>query len=360
MGVSVQIRSIALATPRGRFTQSQAAGLAAGLVGAGPGHARALAALYRRAGVDGRAAAVADEDGHQSFYPSRAEAPSGPRTSERMALYAAIAPELALDACRRCLREAGLGAGGITHLVTASCTGFDAPGVDIALVGRLGLPSVVQRVHLGFMGCHAAINALRCAQAFVSADPEARVLVCCVELCSLHFQYAPDAGDGATVANALFADGAAACLVKHGDDPALPTLVSTASGHFAGTGTDMGWRIGDHGFAMSLSARVPGLLEQRVGPWVGAWLSGLGLDASGVGSWGIHPGGPRVVEGVRRGLGLDAAACGPSLAVLREHGNMSSPTVLFILDRLLRAEAPRPIALLAFGPGLAGEAALIR
>ena len=179
-----------------------------------------------------------------------------------------------------------------------------------------------------------------------------------MELCSLHYQYgsAPDQ----LVANALFADGAAALVAaaaERTDDHWQ--IAATASVLLPDCEEAMTWRIGDHGFEMTLSARVPELIARYVRPWLEAWLKAKGLSVATVGSWAIHPGGPRILESVAAALDLPTSATAVSAEMLADRGNMSSPSVLFVLDRLQQTNAPRPSVMLAFGPGLVAEAALL-
>jgi len=230
--------------------------------------------------------------------------------------------------------------------------------VDVALIKGLDLPATVERSHIGFMGCHGAVNGLRVARGFAGADGRARVLVCAVELCSLHYHYGWDPKK--MVANALFADGAAA-VVGAGDMAAPPDawrLAATGSCVFPDSEYAMTWHIGDHGFEMTLSTRVPGLIGRHLRPWLAQWLGQNGLGLGDVHSWAVHPGGPRILSAVEESLGLDRAALDLSREVLAACGNMSSPTLLFILERLRRRQARRPCVALAFGPGLVAEAAL--
>jgi predicted naringenin-chalcone synthase len=276
-----------------------------------------------------------------------------------MALYEQVAPGLAAQASREAMTSAGICAEQVSHLVTVSCTGFFAPGLDTRVIGALGLPPSTRRTHVGFMGCHGALNGLRVAQSFIESDPDAVVLVCSVELCSLHFAYGWD--PDMLVPNALFADGAAAVVgraaaaaeTREWRVEACETLLMPDSAE------DMSWRIGDHGFRMTLSARVPDLIESHVGAWLESWLGEHGLSVQAVGSWGVHPGGPRIVSSVERAASLGKEQTQISRAILADCGNMSSATVLFILDRLRAAEAPLPCVALAFGPGLVAEAVLI-
>jgi predicted naringenin-chalcone synthase len=293
------------------------------------------------------------------FLPTGAPDDRGPTTAERMRHYAALAPPLALRAAAAALRQSGLPPAALTHLVTVSCTGFHAPGVDRALIDELGLAPTVQRTHVGYMGCHGALNGLRVARAF-AAEPTARVLLCAVELCTLHYYYGWDPAK--VIANALFADGAAAAV--GGPAAAAPPgawrVDATGACLLPDSADAMTWTVGDHGFEMTLSKNVPRLIAAHLRPWLEGWLGACGLTLPSVGSWAIHPGGPRILDAAEEALGLPCAATAASREVLAAHGNMSSPTLLFILDRLRAAAAPRPCVALGFGPGLMAEAALLR
>lgn len=288
----------------------------------------------------------------------------GPSTGERMQIFAAAAPELAVQSAELALIDSGVKAGEITHLVTVTCTGFFAPGVDVTLINRLGLRRDVGRIQVGFMGCHGAINGLRAATAIAQADPKNRVLLCAVELCSLHYSFQWD--PTRAVGNAVFADGSASLVIGHADSAAATASDGTATLRCASTGsciipdsTDaMSWNLGDHGFEMFLSSRVPDLIGKHLRPWFESWLAESGLTIADIGSWAVHPGGPRILSSVEESLGLPREATATSREVLAECGNMSSPTVLFILQRLRAAGAKMPCVALGFGPGLAAEAAL--
>ncbi|QEH36814.1 Alpha-pyrone synthesis polyketide synthase-like Pks18 [Aquisphaera giovannonii] len=362
--MSTVIAGIGTALPPHRISQEDAALIARKYACESPSQERLFAALYRRAGVEGRGCVVLDRsdgplEGRQTFYGEAA-----PSTLERMRRYEAEAGPLGLLAAKAALDAAGIPPGRVTHLITVSCSGFHAPGLDVTLIGHLPLRAEAARTHVGFMGCHGALNGLRVADAFLRADPDACVLLCALELCSLHHQYGWDAER--IVSNSLFADGAAAVVAvpeaaSAGVARASRRLRLVASGStlIADSEDAMSWRIGDHGFQMTLSNRVPDLIGTHLRPWLESWLARHGLDLASVGSWAVHPGGPRILSAVAEALGLGHDALGVSQRVLAEHGNMSSPTILFILDRLARAGAPGPCVALAFGPGLAVEAAIL-
>lgn len=359
---------LATAVPDNAITQSDAAAMAQQRCTTDARQARILERLYQRTTVEQRGSTLlktndthrVDEHSFDWFFPRADESPKGPTTSERMAQFAQLAPPLAIRACRNALADADTTPDQVTHLITVTCTGFGSPGVEHQVIEKLGLPDTVSRTHIGFMGCHAALNGLAVARAFAAANPNARVLLHCVELCTLHFQYAwhPDQ----MVANALFADGAAAVVVGGANAPQPPNawaIKDTASTLLADSSSDMTWRIGDHGFEMTLSSRVPQIISKSVKPWLEPWLAGHGLTLSEIATFAIHAGGPRIVSATAQALGLADNRVDISATILREHGNMSSATLLFILNELRKRQAPTPCVALSFGPGLAAEAALL-
>lgn len=271
-----------------------------------------------------------------------------PPTSKRMDLYAAEAPELALKAVRRLEAQAPLGE--VTHLVVASCTGFIAPGIDQILAERLGL-GAVERTLVGFMGCYAAVAALRLAHHIVGSEPDARVLVVTVELSSIHLKEESEIEP--LLAMLQFADGAAAALVT-----AEPAGFGVGD-QFALTLPDSSelirWTVGDHGFAMHLSGEVPGRIGAALrDPQVRETIcDGWSMDE--IGAWAVHAGGRSILDSVERGLELPQGALWASRDVLARYGNMSSSTLMFVLAELLaRSESDKGVAI-AFGPGLAAE-----
>lgn len=264
-----------------------------------------------------------------------------PGTAARMARYQTEARTLAGRAA------AGLDLHGLTHLIVASCTGFGAPGLDIHLMRDLGLPDTLHRTLVGFMGCYAAIPALRLAADIVTARPAARVLVVNVELSSLHlredFSSLP-----AMLGFLLFGDGASAALVSSA--PGGLALDSFRSRVVPGTEDLITWHIADDGFVMHLSGQVP----NRIRRWLPRNRDWLLADGDDMSQWAVHAGGRTILDAVRDGLDLPADALDASRAVLRNHGNISSATLMFVLARLMRGSAGTGLAL-AFGPGLSVE-----
>ena len=310
----------------------------------------------------GDASGHAEGDAEPVHFDARTARVLTPSTGVRNTAYTRAAPPLFLAAAQDALGASDLVADDVTHVVTVSCTGFFAPGPDYLLVRQLGLRITTQRFHLGFMGCYGAFPALRLAHAVCRADPAAVVLVVCAELCSLHLHVGDDLDT--ILSSSLFADGAAAVVVT-GRAPApgadavtLDALGTTLSDDGE---ADMAWTIGDLGFDMVLSRYVPRILGSSL---PGAVPSLLGLvRPDQVDRWAVHPGGRSVLDQVEAALGLRDEHLAPSRAVLRRYGNMSSPTVLFVLAELLRhppaGGAPERLAALAFGPGLTVESALL-
>jgi predicted naringenin-chalcone synthase len=368
--MSFAIRGMGTAVPVASVTQEEALGLARVLCCRTPEQNTWVPLMYTHTGIGRRHFSlprqVIDDvlNGTRAsgsvFLPTGEPGDAGPTTGQRMEIYARDAGPLALEAATQALEEARLRPVAVTHLVTVSCTGFAAPGVDLALIRGLGLPATVQRTNVGFMGCHGAINGLRVAAAFGAADPGAVVLLCAVELTSLHYHYGWD--PQRIVANAIFADGAGA-VAGAAAGPQTPAgtwrVRATGSCVVPDSAGAMTWTVGDNGFEMTLSKGVPRLIAEHLRPWLTGWLRGHGVALEEVASWAVHPGGPRILEAVEQSLGLPAEATADARAVFEQYGNMSSPTVLFILERLRRRQAPRPCVALGFGPGLVAEAALL-
>ena len=271
-----------------------------------------------------------------------------PSTAERMRIYEAHAPGLVAQALKR-LNVADE-AGRITHLVVASCTGFMAPGLDQLIQRQLGLRGDVQRTLVGFMGCSAAVPALRIARAAVLAEPTARVLVVNLELCTLHMQETAELG--VALSFLLFGDGCAACLVTADEggialDDFRTALIPDSKDFIT-------WHVGDQGFVMHLSGQVPARIAQALREDTGDLLRGEGTQA--VDLLAVHGGGRSILDAVQAGLDLAPEALSASRAVLAAHGNMSSATIMFVLKRMLdKAEAGKRGLAIAFGPGMVVE-----
>lgn len=359
--MSASILAIGSAIPPRQLEQSAAANYALQQCCNTERHRRLLTTIYRRSGVSTRHTVITAESTEMLFPREDPAVGVGPTTAQRMKDYSEHAGPLAAKACGNALKRALTPATEITHLVTVSCTGFRAPGVDLAIIARLGLNLTVARTSIGFMGCHGALNGLRVARAFVEADPTAIVLLCCVELCSLHFSHGwhPQR----VVANALFSDGAAAAVIAADDSSSAARtweVLDQSSCVLPDSENEMTWSIGDQGFEMALSGRVPQLIEASLHSFLFSWLSRQSLGITDISTWAVHPGGPRILNAVEAALSLPAEALAVSREILRSFGNVSSVTSLLILDQLSSQAAGGPAVMLAFGPGLTIEAALLR
>ena len=278
-----------------------------------------------------------------------------PSTAQRMRVFAEEAPGLAEAAARAALETSGLAPADVTHLIFITCTGFAAPGPDRDVLLRLGLSHGVRRIQIGYQGCSAGIVGLRTAAEIVRGEPTARVLVLATELASLHFQDNP--GENDLRGHALFADGAGAALVGMVEDGAPGEgarirLGRGASRLLPDSVDHMTWDVGDAGFLMRLSSRVPDTLSAELPGFLGALEPG-GIAA--VTNWAVHPGGPVILDRVRDTLGLDDARLVIPREILGENGNMSSATIFFVMARMAEAAVPGPGLALAFGPGLTVE-----
>jgi predicted naringenin-chalcone synthase len=362
--MTISITGIGTALPPFSLSCEQMASFTTPLCCQTPAQAETLKMLFVHSGVRRKHSVLLEgesvgSDVQQSFYPT-AGGGRGPSTGQRIQAYEKFAPPLAVQAAQAALAQARLAARDVTQVVTVSCTGFTAPGIDLALIADLDLKPTVERTHIGFMGCHGAINGLRVARGSLAAEADACVLVCAVELSTLHFFSGWDPEK--IVANALFADGAAAVVCRNSTEsnvsPATWRLAAVGTVRIPDSAAAMRWRIGDFGFEMGLSRRIPELIRRHLRGWVESWLDKQGLRIDKIGSWAIHPGGPKILEAAELALELPERALDQSRAVLADCGNMSSPTVLFILDQLRRQNAARPCVVLAFGPGMVVEAAL--
>lgn len=316
-----------------------------------------LKALYRASAIKKRHSVVPDygttDKNQWQLYPPNDALDPFPTTKERNKLYQKEAAKLGAQAATNCLNNYQKKS--ITHLITVSCTGLYAPGLDIDLTHKLGLSKDVKRTCINFMGCYAAITALKNAEAICVADPKAVVLIVCVELCTIHFQRTNDENN--LVANALFSDGAAAVLVssEKTQSPFLK-MDKFLSRIYPNGQNEMAWDIGNFGFEMKLTTYVPDLIESGIKQL----LSDLGGANADI--YAIHPGGKRILDVVEKQLMLDRSQNHFAHDVLRGFGNMSSPTILFVLEKVLASltekERGQKVSAMAFGPGLTIETAL--
>ncbi|MES2507320.1 MAG: type III polyketide synthase [Verrucomicrobiota bacterium] len=323
---------------------------------------RLIQAIYNRSGIERRHSVCPDftPEAEPLLYLTDDQGLLlSPSTGRRNQIYAQESHTLATAAGRRLLEKAiGFAPADITHVIFASCTGFTNPGPDYHLIRDLGLSESVERYTLGFMGCYAAFPALRMASQFCAANPQAVVLVMCLELCTLHLQMTDKPDD--ILAHSLFADGAAAALVS-ARPPTGPAwrLHSFESALLPTSETDMAWDIGDHGFNIVLSSYVPELIGANIQALLTGILNRQQKTLASIRHWAVHPGGRSILDKVEQSLELPPEALQASRSVLRDFGNMSSATILFVLARLLEQPLQGLTSAVAFGPGLTVETALL-
>lgn len=328
---------------------------------------RRLTALYRQTRIEQRHSVLADygrSNGQYTFYPNTPGLEPFPTISQRMAVYRQEALPLALKAVRNCFADyAGFDPQTITHLITVSCTGLYAPGPDIELVEALGLPTTTQRLAINFMGCYGAFNGLKAADAIVRANPSANVLVVSVELCTIHFQKKEETDH--LLSNALFADGAAAVLIsgKPRPDKALRQRQFYCDLLAEGR-DDMAWHVSDFGFEMTLTSEVPNVIKRGIGGLLSKLLERSGLTIGDIGRYAMHPGGRKILEVIEDQLGIGPDEDRYAYKILKQYGNMSSATVLFVLNEIWQElgredSEPGNILSCAFGPGLTLESMIL-
>ncbi len=321
--------------------------------------------IIANCGISRRFSAIGDyscsDPADFTFFPKNWALAPTVATERRMLMFEQLSVDLAEQSARRALEHAGVEARDVTHVIFVTCTGFFAPGPDILLVNRLGLRPTVCRTVIGFMGCYAAFNALRMADQIVRAEPDAVVLQVHVELCSLHFQNAFSVQH--LVSNCLFADGSASAVYARPGRYAggLADIQTT----YCVLGNDslakMSWRITDHGFSMYLDSDVPKRVYAETAGFVHALCDRAALNPREIERWAVHPGGPKIVDAVCEAMDLGDENVAQARAVLNDFGNMSSSTVLFVLEQMFRQKrCDSPIVMLGFGPGLTMEGAILQ
>jgi predicted naringenin-chalcone synthase len=360
-----RIISVGTAVPQYKSDQSAILSFMSSFLDLDSTGQRKLNAIYHHSNINTRYSVIPDYSGPASQSGFFKEKGTFTGLDERMQSYHYHALPLANSAIEDCIKPAAgtsIKMQDITHLITVSCTGFSAPGLDIELIHRLGLSLDINRTSINFMGCYAAFHALKLADAYARADEKAVVLVVCVELCTIHFQ--PLTDDDNLVANSLFSDGAAAVLVTSDKKAAenkynglhICNLFSAVSPDGQ---KDMAWRISANGFLMTLSSFVPGLVEKGIMPLAQKAVKASGINMDNVQHWAIHPGGKKILEASAKALGIDRDKLKSSFNVLQNFGNMSSSSILFVLKDLwnnhLSWKSNENIFAAGFGPGLTIE-----
>lgn len=320
---------------------------------------RKLKFLYHQSGIDTRYSVVADYSKNINdwkFYPPSENLEPFPSLELRMSWFNKFAAPLSVDAIRKCT-DGKISTKEITHLITVSCTGMSAPGLDLQVMELMDLPKNIYRSSVNFMGCYAAIHAMKMADAICKHDTEAKVVIVCTELCTLHFQ--KEATPDNIASSLLFSDGAAAMLVTHDDFAKKGIRMGSFYSEVVPKGKkDMSWELSGSGFLMTLSGYVPELIEEDFEFLVNRALAHAQKTKAHITDWCIHPGGRRILDAIAKTLQLPQEALQPSYDVMKSYGNMSSPTILFVLKQLLeqpRTAEKKEIFGAAFGPGLTME-----
>jgi predicted naringenin-chalcone synthase len=317
---------------------------------------RKLRFLYQQSGIAQRHSVLADysrpaED--WKFYPQTENLDPFPSLEQRMMVYHKQAPLLSVDAIRNCLHHE-FDTKSITHLITVSCTRMSAPGLDLQVMELMDLNKNIFRTSVNFMGCYAAIHALKIADAICKANQEAQVLVVCTELCTLHFQKEATADN--ITSSLLFGDGAAAVLITGNDSKQGLHIDSFYSEVVSKGRRDMAWELSSNGFLMTLSGYVPDLIEEDFNSIVDRSLQKDGLAREEISHWCIHPGGKRILEAIHKSLQFGTDQLAVSYKVLKEFGNLSSATILFVLKEMMQNKKQiKKLFGAAFGPGLTVE-----
>jgi predicted naringenin-chalcone synthase len=352
------ITAIGTATPPHQFSQSAIADFMVRAMQLDDDDAKKLRALYRATGIESRYSVLPDygKTGGYEFYANSEDLSPLPTTRKRLEFFRKHAVELSCEAVLRALHS--VKPEEITHLIVVSCTGLYAPGLDIDLIKTLGLRNDVQRTCVNFMGCYAAFNALKLADSICGNDVNAKVLIVCTELCSLHFQNENTQDN--MLANALFGDGSASVVVEGHPRKGLNLRPEIFHCDLATNGeTDMAWTIGDVGFEMKLSAYVPDIIRSGIKQLAEKLVTRI----SDVTYFAIHPGGRRILEVIEKELGLTKSQNNYAYDVLKKYGNMSSATVVFVLNELCKdlngVDHNKKIMSFAFGPGLTLESMLL-
>lgn len=318
---------------------------------------RKLKFLYDHCGIDKRYSVIPDygeEGSERNFIPAGRDQPF-PSLEERMRIYDREAVKISKKAITECISGL-IGAAEITHLITVSCTGMSAPGLDLQLMRELSLAPDIFRTSVNFMGCYAAIHALKMARMICDSSPRANVVIVATELCTIHFQ--KEYSEDNAASSLLFGDGAAAVLISNCTSSERSLSLGGFYSQVATKGeADMAWQLSSQGFLMTLSGYVPQLISEDIHGLVQAAVNYNGVDLSDITHWCIHPGGKRILDLIQKQLQLPTEALNCSREVLVDYGNMSSPTVLFVLKKIMDTEiAPGSRILgMAFGPGLTME-----
>jgi len=323
-----------------------------------PTENRKLKFLYHHSGIDYRYSTIPDYSrgiNDWKFYPQSENLEPFPSLERRMGLFSKYAAPLSVSAIRECI-NGFIHSHEITHLITVSCTGMSAPGLDLQVMELMDLSKNIYRTSVNFMGCYAAIHALKMADVICKTEKDAKVIIVCTELCTLHFQ--KEATMDNIASSLLFGDGSAAALVTSDDYSKKGLKLDHFYSEVITKGKkDMAWELSSSGFLMTLSGYVPELLEEDFSPLVTRALKKAGIEKKEISHWCIHPGGKRILDAIHRSLDLKNNELSYCYETLKEVGNISSATLLFVLKKIMKTNLipDQKIFGAAFGPGLTME-----
>lgn len=357
-----KIVSIATAVPPYKHQQEDIYSFADNIYSRDTQDSRKLKYLYHHSGIQTRYSSIPDYSttkNDRQFYEKTADLEPFPDLEKRMQWYANTAAPLSIKAITDCI-EGKIKPTDITHLITVSCTGMSAPGLDLEIMEAMDLPLTTFRTSVNFMGCYAAIHALKIADAICKSEKQANVVMVCTELCTLHFQKEISADN--ITSTLLFADGSAAALIQHTDTSLKGMEIKNFFSEVAFKGKkDMSWQLSSKGFLMTLTGYVPDLVKEDFNNLVNKALLNAALTKADISHWCIHPGGKKILEAIEKSTGLCKQCLQYSYDVLRDYGNMSSPTILFVLHKIFNqlqqtnTDKKQTIFAAAFGPGLTME-----
>lgn len=357
-----KITSIATRVPAYKHEQSDLFSFADKIYCRNEADSRKLKFLYQHSGIQSRYSVIPDfsaDAAARILFPGTADLEPFPGLESRMKLFETHAALMSVETVRDCIKDR-ISKDEITHLITVSCTGMSAPGLDLQIMEAMKLDQNIIRSSVNFMGCYAAIHALKIADAFCNNDPGAKVIIVCTELCTLHFQ--KEITEDNITSSLLFSDGCAAMLVQHNNSPDKGIKIMNFFSDVSFKGKrDMTWQLSSTGFLMTLTGYVPELIKEDFRFLVEKALNKSGNEIEHVTHWCIHPGGRKILDCIAASLHIPSPEFAYSYQILKDYGNMSSPTILFVLHKILfeleeREQANKPLIFgAAFGPGLTME-----
>ncbi len=362
------ICKIATAVPSNKYEQSHLAEFMSDFLKHSDSQKRKLKLMYAKSGIDTRYSVIPDFNctvTQRQFFPKTKNLEPFPNIETRMAYYNKMALPVCIEAIENCWGEK-IKKQQITHLITVSCTGLSAPGLDIEIVQHFKLNETINRTSINFMGCYAAMHALKQADYICKSDVNAVVLVICVELCTIHFQKIDDEDNN--TANLLFADGAAAALIVSDNYASKNKIHGFEIKKFHSQVSlngkkDMAWKLTSTGFLMTLSAYIPRLIEKDIKLFFDKAIRQLAINKKEISHWAVHPGGRKILDVIQKELALDNTDLESSFRVLKNYGNMSSSTFLFVLKDILETKINKnkkeKTFGVAFGPGLTMESVIL-